>query len=175
MNRINNIIDKFDALVAKNNTAAIRQFKALFGLEVLTDHRDFASAIVDPIGNPGFYLSNTWQELNWNSTYGSRNFFDFCDNITDIDPPKEIYDVDYSMSAHTHGEPWLGLGGYAVSVVFCHHSTSSHLLIAICLMSVYQNYIKTYTLPLCRSGNYNSHDCWVSSLPTLKYLVMVHF
>ncbi|KAJ3571167.1 hypothetical protein NPX13_g5479 [Xylaria arbuscula] len=115
VNRINNIIDKFDALVAKNNRVAIKQFKALFGLEVLTDHRDFASAIVDPIGNPGFYLSNTWQELNWNSTYGSRDFFQFL--------------------TYTQGEPWLGLGGYA-------------------------NYIKTYTLPLCRSGNYNSHDCW---------------
>ncbi|TGJ79842.1 hypothetical protein E0Z10_g8926 [Xylaria hypoxylon] len=135
VNRINNIIDKFDALIAKKNTAAIKQFKALFGLEVLTDHRDFATAIADPIGNPGFYISNTWQELNWNSSYGSRDFFHFCSNVSDIDASKEISDIDYSLSKYTKGEPWVGLGGYA-------------------------NYIKKYTLPLCQSGNYNSHDCW---------------
>ncbi|KAJ2990867.1 hypothetical protein NUW58_g2743 [Xylaria curta] len=111
--RINNIVDKFDALVAKNHTSAIKQFKALFGLEVLTDHRDFASAIADPIGNPGFYLSNTWQELNWNSSYGSRDFFYFCGNVSNIDSPKEIATVDYLMSKYTNGEPWVGLGGYA--------------------------------------------------------------
>ncbi|KAI0435247.1 extracelular serine carboxypeptidase-like protein [Xylaria sp. FL1042] len=133
--RINNIIDKFDDLVAKNHQAAITKFKALFGLEVLTDHRDFASAIVDPIGNPGNYFSNTWQELNWNSTYGSRDFFNFCGNVSDIDPPKEVAEIDYTMSAYTNGEPWVGLGGYA-------------------------NYIKKYTRPLCQSGDYNSHDCW---------------
>ncbi|KAI3336489.1 peptidase S28 [Xylariaceae sp. AK1471] len=133
--RINNIVDKFDALVAKNQTAAINQFKALFNLEVLTDNRDFASAIVDPIGNPGTYYSNTWQELNWNSTYGSRDFFYFCGNVTDIDAPEEIAKVDYVLSNYTNGEPWTGLGGYA-------------------------NYIKKYTLPLCVSGDYNSRDCW---------------
>ncbi|KAI0535231.1 extracelular serine carboxypeptidase-like protein [Xylaria digitata] len=135
VNRINNIIDKFDALIAKKHRVAIEQFKALFGLEVLTDHRDFASAISDPIGNPGFYFSNTWQELNWNSSYGSRDFFYFCGNVSDIDAPKEISEIDYSLSHYTNGEPWVGLGGYA-------------------------NYIKKYTRPLCRSGNYNSHDCW---------------
>ncbi|KAI1133010.1 extracelular serine carboxypeptidase-like protein [Nemania abortiva] len=135
VNRINNIVDKFDALVANKQTAAIKQFKTLFGLEVLTDNRDFASAIADPIGNPGFYLSSTWQELNWNSTYGSRDFFYFCGNVTNIDPPKEVAEVDYALSKYTNGEPWVGLGGYA-------------------------DYIKKYTLPLCTSGNYNSHDCW---------------
>ncbi|KAI1180318.1 extracelular serine carboxypeptidase-like protein [Nemania sp. FL0916] len=135
VNRINNIVDKFDDLVAKKQTAAIREFKTLFGLEVLTDNRDFASAIVDPIGNPGNYLSNTWQELNWNSTYGSRDFFYFCGNVSDIDPPKEIAAVDYAMSKYTNGEPWVGLGGYA-------------------------NYVKTVTRKHCSSGDYNSHDCW---------------
>lgn len=116
MNRINNIVDKFDSLVAKKQTAAIKQFKELFGLEVLTDNRDFAAAIADPIGNPGFYLSSTWQELNWNSTYGSRDFFYFCGNVSNIDPPKEIANVDYALSKYTNGEPWVGLGGYAVSI-----------------------------------------------------------
>ncbi|KAI0390310.1 extracelular serine carboxypeptidase-like protein [Xylariaceae sp. FL0594] len=133
--RINNIIDKFDALVARNNTVAIKKFKELFGLGSLTDHRDFASAIVDPIGNPGNYLSNTWQELNWNSTYGSRDFFYFCGNVTDNDGNKTIAKNDYALSHYTGGEPWVGLGGYA-------------------------HYIKTYTLPLCSSGDPSSHDCW---------------
>lgn len=43
--RINNIVDKFDSLITKNNTKAINEFKALFGLESLTDNRDFAAAI----------------------------------------------------------------------------------------------------------------------------------
>ncbi|KAI1393617.1 peptidase S28 [Hypoxylon trugodes] len=133
--RINGIIEKFDSLIASNNTKAINKFKALFGLEVLTDNRDFAAAIADPIGNPGFYHSNTWQELNWNSTYGSRDFFYFCGNVSDIDAPAEISHVDWTLADYTNGEPWVGLGGYA-------------------------NYIKTYTLPLCPFGDYNSNDCW---------------
>ncbi|KAI1073846.1 serine carboxypeptidase S28-domain-containing protein [Whalleya microplaca] len=136
--RINNIIDKFDSLIASNNTRAVNEFKALFGLEALTDDRDFAAAIAakDPIGNPGFYHSNTWQELNWNSTYGSRDFFYFCGNVSDIDAPLEITILDYALANYTNGEPWIGLGNYA-------------------------NYIKTYTLPLCASGDYNSNgDCF---------------
>ncbi|KAI1374948.1 peptidase S28 [Hypoxylon crocopeplum] len=133
--RINNIVDKFDLLVAKKHTKAIKEFKALFGLEVLTDNRDFAAAIADPIGNPGFYHSNTWQELNWNSTYGSRDFFYFCGNVSDIDAPEDIAQVDYALANYTKGEPWVGLGSYA-------------------------NYIKRYTLQLCPSGDYNSNDCW---------------
>ncbi|RWA08733.1 hypothetical protein EKO27_g6366 [Xylaria grammica] len=113
VSRINNIIDKFDTLVAKNRTVAIKRLKALFGLEDLTDHRDFASAIADPIGNPGNYFSNTWQELNWNSSYGSHDFFYFCGNVSNIDAPKEISEIDYSLSNYTNGEPWVGLGGYA--------------------------------------------------------------
>lgn len=45
---INGIVDKFDALVAANNTHAIRKFKSFFGLEDLTDNRDFAMTIAFP-------------------------------------------------------------------------------------------------------------------------------
>ncbi|KAI1417477.1 peptidase S28 [Hypoxylon sp. FL1857] len=135
VSRINKIVDNFDLLVEKKHTKAIEEFKALFGLESLTDNRDFAAAIADPIGNPGFYHSNTWQELNWNSTYGPRDFFYFCGNVSDIDAPEELTQVDYALANYTNGEPWVGLGSYA-------------------------NYIKTYTLPLCPSGDYNSNDCW---------------
>ncbi|KAI1321877.1 extracelular serine carboxypeptidase-like protein [Xylariaceae sp. FL0255] len=138
--RIYNIIDKFDDLVAKKNTAAINEFKQIFGLESLTDNRDFATAINNPIGNPGEYLANTWQELNWNSTFGSRDFFYFCDNVTNIDAPKEITEVDYALSKYTDGEPWFGLGNYA-------------------------NYVKKYILPLCPGGDYNSFDCWGTQNP----------
>lgn len=48
---INGIIDKFDALISANNTHAIREFKSLFGLEALTDHRDFAMTIAFPRKN----------------------------------------------------------------------------------------------------------------------------
>ena len=49
---INAIIDKFDALVAADNVEAIQQFKAIFGLEALTDNRDFAMTIAFPLGGP---------------------------------------------------------------------------------------------------------------------------
>ncbi|KAI4870831.1 peptidase S28 [Hypoxylon rubiginosum] len=133
--RINGIVDNFDLLIAKNLTSAVKEFKALFGLGVLTDDRDFAAAIADPIGNPGFYHSSTWQELNWNSTYGSRDFFYFCGNVSDIDAPEEITQVDYLFANYTNGVPWVGLGSYA-------------------------NYVKSYVLELCPSGDYNSNDCW---------------
>ena len=60
---INNIIDKFDALVAANNTKAISEFKAIFGLEALTDNRDFAITIAFPIGGPMNYPTNTCELL----------------------------------------------------------------------------------------------------------------
>lgn len=58
--RINNIIDKFDSLVAANNTAAIQQFKELFGLGALSDLRDFAMTIAFPLGGPMNYPTKTW-------------------------------------------------------------------------------------------------------------------
>jgi hypothetical protein len=62
---INAIIDKFDGLVAKNETKAIQKFKELFGLGSLSDLQDFAMTIAFPIGGPFNYPTNTWQELNW--------------------------------------------------------------------------------------------------------------
>ena len=45
---INAIIDKMDQLVASGNTDAVQQLKAIFGLEALTDNRDFAMTIAFP-------------------------------------------------------------------------------------------------------------------------------
>lgn len=133
--RINRIIDNFDSLVTAGNRAAVDQFKAIFGFESLTDDRDFATAIANPIGNPGFYLANTWQELNWNPAYGANDFFEFCGNITNVDAPAEITQVDYTFANYTNGQPWTGLGGYA-------------------------DYIQKYLIPNCASGDLNSNDCW---------------
>jgi hypothetical protein len=47
---INGIIDKFDYLVATNQTDAVQQFKEIFGLGALVDNRDFAMTIAFPIG-----------------------------------------------------------------------------------------------------------------------------
>ena len=121
---INNIIDKFDALVAANNTEAIREFKAIFGLEALIDNRDFAMTIAFPIGGPMNYPTNTWQELNWNSTYGSQDFFLFCSNVTNLDAPENITAIDTVLSKYSNGEAWSNLGNYA-------------------------NYVKLTLLPLC--------------------------
>ena len=60
---INNIIDKFDALVATNNAEGIQEFKAIFGLETVVDNRDFAMTIAFPLGGPMNYPTNTWQEV----------------------------------------------------------------------------------------------------------------
>lgn len=45
---INAIVDKFDSLVATKNKKAIQEFKAIFGLEALSDIRDFAATIAFP-------------------------------------------------------------------------------------------------------------------------------
>lgn len=133
---INNIIDKFDALVAANNTQAIHEFKAIFGLEALTDNRDFAMTIAFPIGGPMNYPTNTWQELNWNSTYGSNDFFEFCSNVTNIDASANITAVDTILSKYSNGAPWTNLGNYA-------------------------QYIKQTLLPLCDPGvDIDSTSCF---------------
>ena len=45
---INAIIDKLDYLVTTRNRTAIAELKAIFGLEALTDDRDFAMTIAFP-------------------------------------------------------------------------------------------------------------------------------
>lgn len=45
---INAIIANFDTLVDSNNSAAIQEFKILFGLGDLVDNRDFAMTIAFP-------------------------------------------------------------------------------------------------------------------------------
>lgn len=132
---INNIIDKFDALVAANNTKAIQEFKAIFGLQDLTDNRDFAMTIAFPIGGPMNYPTKTWQELNWNSTYGSQDFFEFCSNVTNLDAPKNITAVDSLLSQYSKGEPWTNLGNYA-------------------------QYLKENVLPICGGEPIDSTSCF---------------
>lgn len=132
---INGIVDNFDGLVQSNNTAAIKKFKSLFGLQKVKDIRDFAMTIAFPIGGPMFYPTNTWQELNWSPRYGSQDFFNFCSNVTNLDAPHNITSVDHALSEYTNGKPWTGLGNYA-------------------------NYVKQVLLPLCPSGNYDSTECF---------------
>ncbi|KAA8576690.1 hypothetical protein MFRU_014g01720 [Monilinia fructicola] len=132
---INGIVDKFDALVAANNTHAIRKFKSFFGLEDLTDNRDFAMTIAFPIGGPMNYPTNTWQELNWSPLYTSNDFWNFCSNVTNIDAPKTITDIDYALSNYTGGEPWTNLGNYAT-------------------------YIKNVLIPLCDGAPIDSTSCF---------------
>lgn len=66
ISNINGIIDKMDALVSDNNTAAIQQLKEIFGLGALTDIRDFAQTIGWPLGGPLTYPTNTWYETRSN-------------------------------------------------------------------------------------------------------------
>ncbi|KAF3763604.1 hypothetical protein M406DRAFT_293212 [Cryphonectria parasitica EP155] len=130
---INDIVDKFDGLLAANNTAAVAELKAIFGLELLTDDRDFAKTINYPIGNPFDYPTSTWQELIW--TDEEAQFWEFCGAVTDLDAPANVTAVDEQMAKYTGGEPWTNLGNYA-------------------------NYIKQVILPTCPSGHYASGECF---------------
>lgn len=130
---INDIVDKFDALVAANNSAAVDEFKSIFGLESLTDDRDFAKTIAYPLGGPFEYPTSTWQELIWTDQEGQ--FWDFCAAVTDLDAPESIAAVDTQLSKYTNGEAWTNLGNYA-------------------------NYIKEVILPTCPNGNYAGGECF---------------
>lgn len=130
---INDIVDKFDSLVAANNSAAIQEFKEIFGLEALTDNRDFAKTIAYPLGGPFDYPTETWQELSWQDW--DTTFWDFCAAVTDLDAEEDVTAVDEQMAKYTNGEAWTNLGNYA-------------------------NWIKEVILPTCSSGNYAGGECF---------------
>lgn len=130
---VNDIVDKFDALVAANNTAAIEELKSIFGLESLTDIRDFAKTIAYPLGGPFDYPTDTWQELIW--TDNESQFWLFCSNVTNLDAPDDITAVDTQLAKYTNGEAWTNLGNYA-------------------------NYVKEVILPTCSTGYYAGGECF---------------
>ncbi|KUI56518.1 putative serine protease EDA2 [Cytospora mali] len=130
---INDIVDKLDGLLDAGNTEAVEELKGIFGLESLTDDRDFAKTIAYPVGGPFDYPTDTWQELSW--TDQNTQFWQFCGNVTDIDAPENITAVDEQMAKYTDGEAWENLGNYA-------------------------NYVKEVILPTCPSGDYASGDCF---------------
>ncbi|KAI7160358.1 extracelular serine carboxypeptidase [Hortaea werneckii] len=132
---INAIIDKIDFVRSTGNATAVREMKAIFGLEAVENDGDFAMTIAFPLGGPMFYPTNTWQELNWNPEYNSEDFWDFCSNVTNLDAPENITQIDYSLAKHTNGEPWTNLGNYA-------------------------NYIKKYIVPLCDGAAIDSTACF---------------
>ncbi|KAK5107937.1 hypothetical protein LTR62_000542 [Meristemomyces frigidus] len=132
---INAIVEKIDRVFATGNATAVHQMKAVFGLEALESDGDFAMTIAFPLGGPMNYPTNTWQELNWNSTYGSDDFWHFCTNVTNLDSPENITQVDYALAQYTDGEPWTNLGNYA-------------------------NYIKQYLIPVCDGAPINSVLCF---------------
>lgn len=130
---INDIVDKFDSLVAANNSAAIAELKQIFGLESLTDNRDFAKTIAYPVGGPFDYPTDTWQELAWQDQ--DTTFWAFCETVTDLDAPANVTAVDAQMAKYTDGEVWTNLGNYA-------------------------EWIKSEILPTCPSGNYAGGECF---------------
>ncbi|KAJ7215370.1 extracelular serine carboxypeptidase-like protein [Mycena pura] len=136
---IEDIVDKIDFLINTKNTAALTELKAIFGLEALQDIRDVALTIARPhaqfpIGNPFFYPTNSWQELNWDPNAGSNDFFVFCDAVTSTNSTFSA--VDSQLSKYTDGVVWKNLGNYA-------------------------NYIKTSVVPLCPPGvDLDSNECF---------------
>jgi len=81
------------------------------------------------------YPTNTWQELGWNAQSGSDDFWKFCENVTNPNPPDDIKLIDSALAKYTNGEQWQNLGNYA-------------------------NYIKKFILPICGNGDYNSFSCF---------------
>ncbi|KAG0652531.1 putative extracellular serine carboxypeptidase [Hyphodiscus hymeniophilus] len=133
---INAIIEKMDTLVATKNQAAIQELKAIFGLEALSDIRDFAMTIAFTLGGPMNYPTSTWQELNWYPAYSANDFWNFCGNVSNIDAPSSVTEVDWILANYTAGEPWVNLGNYA-------------------------NYFKINFLPLCPEGvSLDSTECF---------------
>ena len=100
-------------LIDENKTNAIQRLQQIFGLESLTDIRDFARAIAFPLGNPFFYPTKSYQELYWNSGPGVGEFYDFYRNVTNLNPPAEVRQTDHELAAYTGGEQWTNLGNYA--------------------------------------------------------------
>ncbi|KAK0289501.1 hypothetical protein LTR35_002698 [Friedmanniomyces endolithicus] len=131
---INAIVDNIDRIFASGNATAIHHMKAVFGLEALTNNGDFAMTIAFPLGGPMNYPTNTWQELLWGGL-GSNDFWEFCTNVTNLNAPENITQVDYALSQYTGGEPWTNLGNYA-------------------------NYIKKYLIPICNGAPINSVLCF---------------
>jgi hypothetical protein len=56
---INALVDKIDHVFSTGNATAIRQMKAVFGLQDLTNDGDFAMTIAFPLGGPMNYPTNT--------------------------------------------------------------------------------------------------------------------
>jgi hypothetical protein len=133
VSRIVNIVDKIDALIDSGNEQGIQQLKEIFGLGALESLGDFAMTIAFPIGGPMNYPTNTWQELNWSPLYGSEDFWHFCSNVTDLNPPKNVSSVDTALAKYSNGDAWVGLGSYA-------------------------EYVKQILLPACESGRIDSTD-----------------
>ena len=87
-----------DMLVETKQTSAIQHLKEIFGLGTLQDIRDFAQTIAFPLGGPFKYPTMTWQELNWNPEIGPEDFFYFCRNVSNVDSPPDITQVDYELA-----------------------------------------------------------------------------
>jgi hypothetical protein len=71
--------------------------------------------------------------LNWSPLYGSEDFWHFCSNVTNLNPPKNVSSVDTALANYSSGEAWVGLGSYA-------------------------EYVKRVLLPACESGRIGSTD-----------------
>jgi len=80
-------------------------------------------------------MADTWQELNWYPAYSGPDFFNFCSNVTNINAPESITEVDWYLANYTGGEPWTNLGNYA-------------------------NYFQQAFLPLCPNGDYDNTECF---------------
>lgn len=91
------------------------------------------------------YPTNTWQELNWYPAYDSPDFFEFCNNVTNIDAPESITAVDLELAHYTDGESWTNLGNYA-------------------------NYIKQTLVPQCESGDIGSTSCYGTQNGNVNWL-----
>ncbi|KAH8829048.1 extracelular serine carboxypeptidase [Flagelloscypha sp. PMI_526] len=132
MKSVEDIVAKIDHVIALNDSKAITELKTVFGLEELEDLGDFAVTIANPL----LYPDNGWQELHWDPSVGSNEFYYFCGNLTNPDSPTNITRVDKQLAKYTNGKEWKNLGNYA-------------------------EWIKTVIIPFCPEGtSISSNDCF---------------
>lgn len=71
------LMNVLDNIIMSNDSQTVDDLKTAFGLQNLTDSRDFANEI--SFGIQG------WQSLNWDPAVGSNDFYEYCGNLTSDD------------------------------------------------------------------------------------------
>jgi hypothetical protein len=105
--KLMNIIDN---IIMSNDTDTIDELKSAFGLEGLSNNKDFA--------NVASYGIQGWQSLNWDPAVSSDEFYEYCSNITASDNQWPAYaDLASNVSALVEKGGWGNESNLTTSMV----------------------------------------------------------